>query len=258
MVLLTGFGLAGAFRVFRSCWQRHPNYLGSCRRQLVGSANANFDLWETAKVDPHANFDGPPPVRIVFGYGSMIFKPGFHYEEAFPACVRGYGRRFWQRSCDHRGTPDSPGRVLTLVQAEKMPEGEDIEVNGMAYQVAEKDWQDVIKALDFRERHGYVRTVENIYAPHTTKGGAGKGCNGALLGRAVVYYAHDPERSLSYVGPELISETAAVIASAAGPSGRNDEYLFKLEAALLDNGLPLDPYLADLAGEVRRLQQASL
>ena len=51
----------------------------------------------------------------VFGYGSVIWKPAFEFVESVPATLSGYTRRFWQGSPDHRGTPEEPGRVVTLV-----------------------------------------------------------------------------------------------------------------------------------------------
>lgn len=224
--------------------------------------------WERARVDAAADFNpsSGPPVRAVFGYGSLIWKPGFPYCREQPACVRGFARRFWQRSSDHRGTPESPGRVLTLIRPEELaPAGgqgdvESAEVSGIAYEVADAHWEEVLALLDFRERHGYTRTVANLFEPSLgpargARAAAGSGREGAPLGRAVVYYVQDPCKSVSFCGPEDIEETASVIASAAGPSGRNDEYLFNLQRALHERRLPDDPYLTSLAHAVRRRQR---
>ncbi len=50
----------------------------------------------------------------VFGYGSLIWRPGFAHDQAHPALLRGFHRRFCLWSRLYRGTPEAPGLVLGL------------------------------------------------------------------------------------------------------------------------------------------------
>jgi glutathione-specific gamma-glutamylcyclotransferase len=65
----------------------------------------------------------------VFGYGSLMWQPGFDYEQRRLARLEGFHRCFCMRSVHHRGTPEAPGLVLALDAAP------DAVCHGVAYSV---------------------------------------------------------------------------------------------------------------------------
>ncbi|XP_020110537.1 gamma-glutamylcyclotransferase 2-3 isoform X2 [Ananas comosus] len=89
----------------------------------------------------------------VFGYGSLIWKPGFPYDEKLLGFIRGYRRVFYQGSTDHRGTPAFPGRTVTLEPLR----GE--VCWGVAYKVSkEEDKKIALEHLEVREKQ-YDKTL---------------------------------------------------------------------------------------------------
>ena len=163
----------------------------------------------------------------VFGYGSLIWRPGFSPVTSFAGTVRGWRRVFWQGSPDHRGTPEAPGRVVTLV-----PDAE-TSVVGVAYQVAAADEERVLGALDHREQGGYARHDLEVRA-----------LAGDRVETAVVYVA--TEGNESWLGPASAAEIAAVARERVGPSGPNREYVEKLDAALRGLGVE-DAHVSEIA-----------
>ena len=152
----------------------------------------------------------------VFGYGSLIWRPDIPFLESRVARVRGWKRRFWQGSHDHRGVPHAPGRVATLIpDADASCEGVAYFVDGVRLQ---KTWTE----LDRREKNGYRREAVRL----EFRGGAAAG--------GVLYVA--PVGNRAYLGPAPLPEMAAHIAGSARRSGANIDYLRRL------------------AGELRRLE----
>src|ERR1700749_1265622 len=82
--------------------------------------------------------------RWVFGYGSLMWRPGFAFVERQPAMLHGRRRAFCIYSVHHRGTPERRGLVLGLA-----PGGA---TRGMAYRIADDDWAETYAYLREREQ----------------------------------------------------------------------------------------------------------
>jgi len=173
----------------------------------------------------------------VFGYGSLLWKPGFKYEEKKACYVKGFIRRFWQASTDHRGKPEFPGRVVTLVRDEKGL------VWGNAYRVAEENREAVIEYLDEREKGGYSQSVHPAY-----------GRDGSKAFDVLFYIGTEDNKA--FINGEKIEDTAKIIAKAVGPSGKNVDYLGMLHKALRDAKVE-DPHVEQLVSLVE-LEQGGL
>jgi cation transport protein ChaC len=165
----------------------------------------------------------------VFGYGSLIWRPDFPFAQRKRACVDGWARRFWQGSHDHRGTPDAPGRVVTLV-----PDA-GARCIGIAYLIE----HDVFDHLDHREKNGYERHD----VPLAFDDGRGAG---------VMYVAHHGNHA--FLGDAPLDAIARQILVSRGPSGANVEYLYELAHALRDLDVD-DRHVFELEARVKSLER---
>ena len=161
----------------------------------------------------------------IFGYGSLVWRPAFEHLERHPGFITGWARRFWQASMDHRGVPEAPGRVVTLVPSE----GD--QCWGVVYRVAGRTAPQVLAMLDHREQGGYARHRVDVHL-------SGTRVEGALV------YVATPDNPL-FVGPESPDQIAAHVLRCQGPSGTNLEYVLRLADALRGIGAD-DPHVYGL------------
>jgi cation transport protein ChaC len=171
--------------------------------------------------------DQPP--AWLFAYGSLIWRPDFAYRERTRGFVRGWSRRFWQGSTDHRGVPGAPGRVVTLTPDPAQA------CWGVAYRLDAETLQATLRATDVRERGGYERHSVEFHAADGERAGSWA---------ALMYVAapHNP----NYLGPASLDSIAEQVRRARGPSGANLEYVFELHRVLVELGVA-DPHVASLA-----------
>lgn len=152
----------------------------------------------------------------IFGYGSLIWKVNFPFLRKLTGFIKGYERRFYQGSSDHRGVPERPGRVVTLL------ENAEEKVWGIAYEIAAKDIPSVINYLDFREKNGYKATWVTFHPQDT--------CHDPFETKL---YIATPQNEF-YLGPAPLTEIANQILHSKGPSGTNYDYLLNLAQGLRD------------------------
>lgn len=80
----------------------------------------------------------------VFGYGSLIWNPGFRFTERKQAIVHGFHRSLCMYSYMYRGTPERPGLVLGLDRGGAC--------HGVAFRVKAEDWEETVAYLRAREQ----------------------------------------------------------------------------------------------------------
>ncbi|XP_063295495.1 glutathione-specific gamma-glutamylcyclotransferase 1 [Pelobates fuscus] len=149
----------------------------------------------------------------IFGYGSLVWKPDFEFTSSKVGFIPGYSRKFWQGDSFHRGSPQMPGRVVTLQ--------EDYEecTWGVAYEVRGDQIESSLQYLNVRESvlGGYITKLVKFYPQD-------EGEEAAVL--ALVYIA--TPKNPSYLGPASEDDIAAQIIVSSGRAGHNIEYLLRL------------------------------
>lgn len=143
----------------------------------------------------------------VFGYGSLMWNPGFPSVEDHPAVIHGYHRSLCVISTHYRGTDAHPGLVLGLDQGG--------ECCGRVFKVAPEDVNDTIAYLDAREQ------VTKVYCPQFVSAKLPSGAHGGEVTAYtfVVRHEHYQYAKLS------LDEQARLVATGVGSRGSALEYL---------------------------------
>jgi cation transport protein ChaC len=172
----------------------------------------------------------------VFGYGSLMWRPGFDFLERRAATLHGRRRAFCIYSVHHRGTYERPGLVLGLA-----PGGA---TRGMAYRVAEAAWPEVYAYLLEREQptETYVEARRHVRL-----------ADGRRV-EALVFLSD--VRHPQWAGALGMQQQAELITGATGLSGRNVDYLRDLVGHLREEGVR-DEAMESLLSLVERRELAS-
>jgi glutathione-specific gamma-glutamylcyclotransferase len=173
----------------------------------------------------------------VFGYGSLIWNPGFDVTETRIARLPDWHRSFCMSSIHHRGTEDEPGLVLALDEAAGA------HCDGVAFRVAADKSAATIEYL--RERELISSAYLERELPITFRDGATVSAVTYVIDRAHV----------QYVAGLALEDQARIIAHAIGGRGPNDEYLYNTAAHLAELDLA-DEDLNWLVARVRGLKAA--
>jgi glutathione-specific gamma-glutamylcyclotransferase len=173
----------------------------------------------------------------VFGYGSLMWRPGFPVEAAVRARLGGWERSFCIYSVHHRGTPERPGLVLGLAEGAG--------VGGVALRPPADRWDEVYAYLLEREQP----TETYVEALATVQLGTGEAV------RALVFLSDRAHPQ--WAGRLPLERQAELIAGARGLSGRNVDYLRDLVGHLRAAG-ERDVTLETLLARVERREAAAL
>ena len=167
----------------------------------------------------------------VFGYGSLMWNPGFEYARKHPALLYGYHRALCIYSTRYRGTPEQPGLVMGLARGGSC--------YGMAFMVERRRVPQTLLALWHREMRN------RTYHPRLVSVRADRQWIRALA------FTVDPDHA-NYAGELSVEEIARRIARCHGQRGPNIDYFLNTVAHLEALGVR-DRRLANVLTAVRAL-----
>ena len=155
----------------------------------------------------------------VFAYGSLMWRPGFRYEEASHALLEGAHRALCLYSVVHRGTPSTPGLVFGLDKGGKC--------EGMVYRVARQRALDT--RLYLRRRENVTNTYHATMWPVRLLDGSGRTVD------ALCFLVD--RRHPQYAGRIPLEMQAWLVRRSSGVSGRNVDYVINTMLHLRELGV---------------------
>jgi cation transport protein ChaC len=153
----------------------------------------------------------------VFGYGSLMWRPGFDSAERQLAWLRGYHRALCIYSHVHRGTPQRPGLVLGLDRGGSC--------RGLAFRVEPSKAQATIDYLRAREQ------VTSVYVERRVRVRLDDGC-----GVEALTYVVD-RRHVQYAGKLPLETILGHVRAGVGQSGDNPAYVLNTHRHLAELSL---------------------
>jgi glutathione-specific gamma-glutamylcyclotransferase len=183
------------------------------QRSQPSSGHSDDDLW-------------------VFGYGSLMWRPGFDFIEQVPARLIGEHRALCVYSFDHRGTPEKPGLVLGLDRGGAC--------RGIAFRVAAKHRAATVDYLREREQttHVYREVMRSVWLENEAR-------------ERVSAMAYVVDRGhVQYAGRLTLTEQVRYVRQGHGRSGNNRDYVLSTVKSIEAQGLR-DQQLHQLADLLR-------
>ena len=155
----------------------------------------------------------------VFGYGSLMWRPGFEFIEQVPARLIGEHRALCVYSFDHRGTPEKPGLVLGLDRGGAC--------RGIAFRVAARQREDTVAYLRGREQttNVYREVMRSVWLEDEAR-------------QRVSALAYVVDRGhVQYAGRLSLAEQLRFVQQGHGRSGNNRDYVLSTVKSIEAAGL---------------------
>jgi cation transport protein ChaC len=179
--------------------------------------------------------DGTKGELWVFGYGSLMWRPGFDFIEKAPAALIGAHRSLCIYSFHHRGTQAHPGLVLGLDEGGAC--------RGVAFRVAQANADATLTYL--REREQVTDVYVEAMKPVSLLDGSGRELEALCY---IVDRGHP-----QYAGRLSLVRQAELVRSASGLSGNNIDYVLNTVRHLEEVGI----HDVELMALAQRLTEAS-